>query len=143
MAYEIIDGISRADIAFRVHGNSVEEVFLFGGAALLSIMLQNPEELRTDRLIHFSCEAPDLELLYVDFLQEFIFYKDSEALLLKPQSIEIKQLTDGFILTCAASGETINRSKHQFSADIKAITMHNLSVVNDHNLWTATVVVDV
>jgi SHS2 domain-containing protein len=143
MAYEIIDDMTRADVAFRVRGNDLAELFIAGGRALASIMLQNLEEIRPTISINFDCQAADLELLYYDYLQEFIFYKDSQRLLLLPEKIEFNEHTDSRLLTCQARGEKIDRTRHLFSVDIKAVTMHGLKVVKEKNAWTAMAVVDV
>lgn len=143
MAFEIIESISRADVAFRVRGKDLSELFIAGGKALVSIMLQNAEDIRPAMAVGFDCEAADLELLFYDFLQEFIYYKDSEKLLLIPESIEFIESADRCRLTCRAKGEKIDRTRHLFIVDIKAVTMHNLNVVKDNDAWSATAVVDV
>ena len=143
MSYEIIDTISRADIAFRVRGKDPDELFTTGASALVSIMLQNPEAILPSTNVSFHCESPDLDLLYFDFLSEFIFYKDSKKLILLPERVDIKQSNDGYYLTCRAKGDTIDRNRHYFNVDIKAVTMHNLKVEQTNDEWTATVVLDV
>ncbi|OHD65418.1 MAG: hypothetical protein A2176_15770 [Spirochaetes bacterium RBG_13_51_14] len=143
MSYEILDSLSRADIAYRVRGKNLSETFSAGAKTLASIMMQNPEDIRPATSITITCAAPDVELLYFDFLSEFIYYKDSERIILIPEKVEISQSTDGYNLACIARGEKIDRARHRFTVDIKAITMHNLSVIREDNGWSATVVVDV
>jgi SHS2 domain-containing protein len=143
MAYEIIDDLSRADIAFRVRGGSLGELFSEGAKALVSIMLHDPGVIRPNRTIKIQCRAGDLELLYFDFLSELVFYKDSELLLLLPERIDIAESEDGYRLACEARGEKIDHGRHRFIVDIKAITLHHLSVLKENDTWTATVVVDV
>ncbi len=143
MAFEILDGISRADIAFRVRGKDPVELFKTGAEALIAIMINKPEAVLKKTAVAITCEAADLELLYFDFLSEFIFYKDADKLLLLPDHLEINHTNDGYRLSCTAYGETIDRSRHFFSVDIKAPTMHNLSVTHDDSGYTATIVVDV
>jgi SHS2 domain-containing protein len=143
MSYEIIDSISRADIAYRVRGKDPGELFATGAAALVSIMLKNPEAIRPSSVVTFNCKSSGLDLLYFDFLSEFIYYKDSKKLILLPESVHIKQTNDTYYLACRANGEIIDRTRHIFNVDIKAVTMHNLIVEKSNNEWTATVVVDV
>lgn len=143
MSYEIIETISRADIAFRVRGKDPEKLFAAGATALISIMLQNPDAILPSKHITFNCESPDMDLLYFDFLSEFIFYKDSKKLLLLPERVEIKQSNNGYYLLCSAKGDTIDRNRHTFNVDIKAVTMHNLNVEHHTGGWTATAVLDV
>ncbi|MBP7734779.1 MAG: archease [Spirochaetes bacterium] len=143
MAYELIEGISSADIAFRVRGIDYTSLFTAGAEALISIMLKDPAAVLKTLSVSFSCDAPDLDILYFDFLSEFIFYKDAENLLLLPESLEIIHSDNGYSLSCVARGETINRSRHIFTVDIKAATMHHLSVIGDESGYSATIVVDV
>jgi SHS2 domain-containing protein len=143
MAYEIIDDLSRADIAFRVRGGSLGELFSAGGRALASIMLQNSGEIRPEISVSFECTASDLELLYFDFLSELIFHKDAERLILLPARVDIEEIAGEYRLACGARGEKIDRTRHHFIVDIKAITLHHLSVLKENDTWTATVVVDV
>ncbi len=143
MSYEIIDTISRADIAFRVRGKEPETLFAAGASALASIMMQNPESIRLSSDVEFECESSDLDLLYFDFLSEFIYYKDSKKLMLFPETVRIKQTDGGYHLICRAKGERIDRKRHYFNVDVKAVTMHNLKVEQKNNEWTATAVLDV
>lgn len=143
MAFEILDGISRADIAFRVRGRDPEELFSAGARALVSIMLHNPESVRPLESIDFSCEAPELDILYFDFLSEFIYRKDSSKMILLPDRVRIVRSVDGYTCSCTATGEKLDRARHTFAVDIKAITMHRLSIERDNDEWRATVVVDV
>ncbi|MBN2157944.1 MAG: archease [Spirochaetes bacterium] len=143
MTYEILDGISRADIAFRVRGKDLDEIFIAGAHALFSIMMQNIETVLPMKSITFSCEASDLEMLYFDFLSEFIYRKDSERLILLPKRVRIRGSENSYTCECSAMGETLDRKRHLFAVDIKAITMHRLSIERHNDEWTATVVVDV
>src|SRR4030067_1911257 len=108
MGHEIIDELSRADIAFRVRGRDLEDLFRAGAQALISIMLHDPGDIRPSISIAFECRAPDPELLYFNFFEEFIFYKDSERLLLLPERIDIAGSAEGYRLACAAKGEKID-----------------------------------
>jgi SHS2 domain-containing protein len=143
MAFEILNGITSADIAFRVSGKDLAELFHAGARALTSIMLQNPETIESKTSVTFDCAAENLDMLYFDFLNEFIYYKDSKKLILLPEKIQVIESAGGYSMTCQAKGEKIDRTRHLFNVDIKAITTHNLRVVKKKNRWFATVVVDV
>jgi len=143
MAFEILEGVSRADIAFRVRGRDPVELFTAGAGALLAIMIRNPETVLKKTAVVFTCEAADLDMLYFDFLSEFIFHKDADKLLLLPEQLEINGSDGTYRLSCTASGEAIDRSRHLLAVDIKAATMHNLSVTRDGSGFSATIVVDV
>jgi SHS2 domain-containing protein len=143
MPFEIIDGVSSADIAFRVRADNLPELFIVGARALVAIMLDDPATVREKSVVTFTCESPELDLLYFDFLHEFIFQKDAGRLILLPRSVVIDDARGGYRLSCEASGETIERERHRFIVDIKAVTLHGLSVTRHGGTWTATAVVDV
>ena len=143
MAYELLDNISRADIAYRVRGCCLVDLFINGGRALVSIMLEDPASVRPIESVTFNTASTDPDLLYFDYLSEFIFFKDTRKLILMPATVEISHTDKGYALSCKAVGEKIDRSRHVFIADIKAITMHNLAVAIVADEWHATVVVDV
>ena len=143
MEHEIIEGISRADIAFRVRGNTPEELFAAGARALIAIMVQDPETLRPTVPVSFSCSAEKMDLLYFDFLSEIIYYKDSEKLLLVPERLAVSSTPEGYSLSCTMRGDRIDRGRHEFTVDIKAATLHHLTVERQDGAWFATAVVDV
>ena len=141
--FEIIDGVTRADIAFRAYGGTLPELFISSALALMSIMVENPEGILFSLSKGIEFSNVDRELLLFEFLNEFIFYKDSELLLLKPESVEIEKVNGIFRLQCDARGEYIDRNRHIFNVDIKAVTMHGLSIARDGGQWYAMVVLDV
>jgi len=140
--YVIIDGISSADMAFKAKGLTINELFEICSFALLSIMLENPESVvgNIEKVINISNDS--CELLLYEFLNEILYYKDAEQLLLVPKMINIT-ISDTYSLSCHAAGEKISREKHEFITDVKAVTMHNLKIEFENNWWNAVVVVDV
>jgi len=143
MNYEIIDDITSADIAMRIVGSSLEDLFRTGAEALLSILLQDHGDISGVLKLEIYLENEQIDRLFYDFLQELIFFKDSESLLLVPDTIEIEETKKGYRLNCAASGEEIDRNKHVFNTDVKAVTMHNFQVTKENDVWVAIVVFDV
>ena len=143
MNYEILDDITFADIAFRAHGSDLKELFIFSAEALIAIMIQNPQSIEDKIKKTVKLQNSNLEILLSDYLTEFLFFKDSDSLLLMPESIVISRNNEIYYLTGELMGETINHEKHEIAVDIKAVTMHNLKVEFTKNAWSSTVVVDV
>jgi SHS2 domain-containing protein len=142
MPYEILDEITRADIAFRISGNDLDELFFSGAQALLSIMVDNPESIspKIERNLELNNSAIDM-LLY-NFLNELIFIKDAESLILLPKTISIINSENVYLLKSIFNGEYIDNSKHELNVDVKAVTMHNLSANKIQNGWEAVFVLD-
>ncbi|PKL38782.1 MAG: hypothetical protein CVV44_07900 [Spirochaetae bacterium HGW-Spirochaetae-1] len=142
MDYEVLDDITSADLAFRVLAGSRDELFLKGAAALMAIMVANHGDISTTH--HHTIEMTDtsLDILYYRFLNEFLFLRDAELLLLLPCSVSITGENGVLNLTCETRGERADRNKHSFNTDIKAVTMHHLRVEKTSSGWSAIAVLD-
>lgn len=143
MAFELVENITRADIAVHLSGDDLNELFVSGAHALLSVMVGNPDSVvhKTEREV--GLENPEIDLLLFDFLHEIIFFKDSESLLLLPDKLFINRRGETFFLESVLSGEPIDNRRHELLTDVKAVTMHNLKVARSDERWTGLVVIDV
>jgi SHS2 domain-containing protein len=106
-------------------------------------MLANVAALqpRERREVHVEAEALDLVLLR--FLEELVYRKDAEQVLLRPTSMRVTQREDRWVVDAVLAGEGIDPTRHQLSADVKAVTLHRLSVQRHDGQWDATVVLDI
>jgi SHS2 domain-containing protein len=79
----------------------------------------------------------------LQFLQELLFYKDAQRLLLRVSAVQITTHEHGFDLQARAAGEPLDPARHALGADVKGVTLHRLQVVQTPNGWEATVTLDV
>jgi SHS2 domain-containing protein len=142
MPYEIIDGITRADIAFRISGKYLNELFFSGAEALVFVMIENPDSISNKTERKFMFQNSSLDLLLYDFLNELIFVKDAESLILKPQNISISNLDNIYQLDGVFCGENIDCKKHKLKVDVKAVTMHNFRTDKTQSGWEAVFILD-
>ena len=91
----------------------------------------------------FSLAADSLDLLLFELLQELVYHKDAERLLLRVRDLRIEEAGSGYRLHADAIGETIDPARHPLLADVKAVTLHRLSVEKTPAGWRAVVVLDV
>lgn len=140
MPFEFIEDVAIADVAFRAWGASAEEVFAAAAAATLRVMVQDLDSIAhaEERPVELANAA--LDLLLFDFLQELIYYKDAEGLLLLPEDLEIQE---GFRLRARLWGERLDPRRHELLVDVKAVTLHLFSLVADQEGWQAQVVLDI
>ena len=143
MRYAYADDIAIADLAFRAWGQTVEETFIAAAEATMHAMVEDlatvaPREQRT-----FELHDEQMDLLLWQFLQELLFYKDAQRLLLRVYEVQITTQDHGFALQARAAGEPLNLARHALGADVKGVTLHRLQVVQSPNGWEATVVLDV
>ena len=143
MPYAYADDIAIADLAFRAWGQTVEETFIAAAEATMHAMVEDlatiaPREQRT-----FELHDEQLDLLLLQFLQELLFYKDAQRLMLRVCEVRINAHDQGFTLQARAAGEPLDPARHALGADVKGVTLHRLQVVKTSNGWEATVVLDV
>ncbi len=143
MPYRMADDFTSADLAFVAQGESLGVLFASAAEAVVEIMLDDPRTLRREEMREVTRHNSQLDLLLHDFLSELLFIKDAESLLLVPESVEVRESSEGFDLTSRLRGERIDRARHLFRIDVKAVTMHRLSVARTASGWEATVVLDV
>ncbi len=143
MPYHYLDNIATADAAFEAYGTSLDELFASCADALLNVMVDDLGAIRPEvtRVIEF--EDDSLEMLLLSFLEELVYLKDAERLLLKPDRIKMHEHDGSFHLTASMMGEKINSTRHALSADVKAVTLYRFSVKQTEKGWTATVVLDI
>jgi SHS2 domain-containing protein len=143
MSYEFLEDVATADIAFRAWGKDLQELFTAAGDAVINTMIENLDsiELKETRTFHLENDA--LDLLLFNFLQEFIYYKDSELLLLRSQQIEFEEKDGKYQLTAINQGETLNRDRHEQRVDVKAVTLHRFQLEKTDDGWTVMVILDI
>jgi len=143
MPYRYLDDIATADVAFEAWGETREGMFAAAADATMNVMVGDLDTItpRTKRTIELQDD--DIELLLFQFLQEFLFYKDAEKLLLRSETIEIAISEEKFHLRAEVAGETLDPGKHELGMDVKAVTMHRFSIVPSQDRWLASVILDI
>ena len=98
-------------------------------------------EDRERRTIRIEEESADLLLFRL--LEELIYFKDAEGLLLRVRAVRVHRRDGALVLEAEATGEPLDRSRHRLAADVKAVTLHLLRVERTARGWEATVVLDI
>jgi len=141
MTYKFLPEIAIADIAFQAFGTDLNDLFESAAIAVADSMadLGSIEGTTKKKIL---IEENKIDMLLFDFLNEIILLKDTEELLFK--KFEVKVYDDeAKHVECVAHGEKINRDKHRFKNDLKAVTLHMFEVTQEKDRWKATVVVDI
>jgi SHS2 domain-containing protein len=143
MNYEFLEDIAIADIAFQSSGNTLEEVFQASGDATINAMIENIEEIQPQETRNFQIENDELDLLLFNFLQELVYYKDSELLLLRTKEMKIYEEDGQHQLNAVMIGEKLDRDRHEQRVDVKAVTLHRFKLEKTAEGWTALVILDI
>lgn len=143
MPYEFLEDIATADIAFRAWGEDLAALFQAAGDATINVMIENLDAIALKEQRTFNLENDALDMLLFNFLQELIYYKDSEQLLLRSQQVHFEQNNKIHMLSAIAAGEKLDPQRHQQRVDVKAVTLHRFQLEKTNEGWTATVILDI
>jgi SHS2 domain-containing protein len=143
MPYEFLEDVATADIAFSAWGKTLEETFRSAADATMNVMVEElgailPKEKRELRL-----ENDQLDMLLFDLLQELIYYKDSEKLMLRTPQIRIQEKSKPYTLEATALGEKLDPDRHHPRVDVKAVTLHRFRLDQTDRGWDVFVILDI
>jgi SHS2 domain-containing protein len=143
MPYKYLEEIGTADIAFEATGRDLPELFTDATDATMNVMIDNLDgiEPRETRRIELSNDR--IDMLLFDLLQELIYFKDAERLLLRVRDVCINEKDERFFLKAESAGEPLDAARHHQRADVKAVTLHDFSVEKEDDGWKARVLLDI
>lgn len=128
-----------SDIGVRGIGSSVEEAFEQAALALTAVVA-NVATIEQREIVEVRCDAPDLELLLVSWLNAIIYEMAVRRMLFSKFRIALA----GYSLTGALAGERVDPERHQVAVEAKGATVTALRVTcNPDGQWLAQCVIDV
>jgi SHS2 domain-containing protein len=128
-----------ADIGVQGTGGTVAQAFEEAALAMTAV-ITDPETVVCRQTVEVDCEAPDRELLLVDWLNALIYEMATRGMLFRRFSVEF----DGSRLHGSACGEGVDVARHTPAVEIKGATYTGLEVREDPSgVWRARCVVDV
>ena len=143
MPYKYLEDVAIADVAFEAWAATLEELFKAAADATVNLMVADLSTITSHEQRTIELEDESLDLLLFNFLQELIFYKDAQKLLLRVGEIQIERTNGSFKLRAEAHGEELNPAKHELGVDVKAVTLHRFQVQETPEGWQANVILDV
>jgi SHS2 domain-containing protein len=128
-----------ADVGVRGTGATKEESFEQAALALTAV-ITDPETVEPEATIEVACEAPDDELLLMEWLNAIIYEMATRRMLFSRFEVRI----DGPKLNAKIRGEPVDPAKHEPAVEVKGATCTELRVQQGPNgSWSAQCVVDV
>jgi SHS2 domain-containing protein len=129
----------QADIGLRGIGASKAEAFKQAALALTAVVT-DLRSVHSKESIEITCEAPDDELLLVDWLNHLITESATRHMLWCEFTIQI----ESHCLRATAWGESVDPARHHPAVEVKGATYTELLVrQNPDQTWLAQCVVDV
>jgi SHS2 domain-containing protein len=134
LAFEEIE--HTADRALRIYGANIEKLLLNAARGMNSLMVTelDPGSERQEK--HVEIDAIDAETLLVEWLSELSYWAEVDMLVF--DEFEIESVSTTHLKATIYGSRVTQLEKH-----IKAVTYHNLEIIQAENGLTATVVFDV
>jgi len=127
-----------ADVGVRGFGATAAEAFEQAATALTAVVTQ--AEVAPKIQVEVNCEAPDLELLFVEWLNAIIYEMAIRNMLFSRFTVRI----EGSRLAGTLWGEPVDVEQHAPACEPKGATYTALKVAADNNgIWSAACIVDV
>jgi SHS2 domain-containing protein len=127
-----------ADVGVRGRGVTAAEAFEQGACALTAVVTD--AEIEPRREVHVRCEAPDIELLFVEWLNAVIYEMAVGDMLFGRFAVRLA----GRHLDGTLWGEPVDIARHSPACEPKGATYTALNVAQDGDgMWSAACVVDV
>lgn len=127
-----------ADVGVRGFGETPAQAFEQAARALTAVITHAEVEPRDQ--VDVSCEAPDIELLFAEWLNAIIYEMAVRKMLFTRFAVKI----DGKRLQGTLWGEAVDVARHAPACEPKGATYTALKVAKDGDgVWSASCIVDV
>ncbi|MDH3508724.1 MAG: archease [Gammaproteobacteria bacterium] len=128
-----------ADIGIRGFGPCLAAAFEQAALAMTAA-ITDPQNVAPSHEVELTCEAPDSELLLVDWLNAIVYEMATRKMLFGRFQVRIE---DG-LLYGKAWGEPIDVEKHKPIVEVKGATYTELRATCQPNgVWLAQCIIDV
>jgi SHS2 domain-containing protein len=141
--YRYLEDIAISDVAFEAWGEKAQDMFVAAADATMNVMIDDVDTIQNRQQRTLRVEADTMDMLLFEFLQELIYYKDAEQLLLRVSNVRIDRQDGHFTAVADAYGEKLDPNRHEQIVDVKAVTMHRFQVEKTDKGWKATVILDI
>ncbi|MDX2445634.1 MAG: archease [Desulfobacterales bacterium] len=136
VSYEAID--HTADFGLRVFGDNPIDLFQNSAMALMDQVVETAS-LPPQKEIRLSIKGNDWPDLMVNWLREILYLWSGKALLTR--SVQIQSITEKS-LSSHVWVDLFSPQRHTLISEIKAVTYHQIQVLDRGGLWEATVIFD-
>lgn len=143
MSWRFVDDLSGSDRGFEAEGADLRELLASAADATLAVMVDDPRLVRPSVRVPVRIEGKDPGELLFGLLQELIYRKDADGLLLRLGDARIARGDGSWSLDGELLGEPLDLGRHEPGTDVKAVTLHRFAVGQRDGRWRAVVVLDV
>ncbi|MFW6456899.1 MAG: archease [Planctomycetota bacterium] len=128
-----------ADVRLRITGRSLKELLRNAARGMIETMV-DPATVRCQESMEVEVGGDSPESLLINWLQEIHFRFDADRFV--PARVEIDSLEE-LNVRGQLNGEFMDRERHGFRTEIKAVTWHDLEIVETADGYEVKVLFDV
>jgi SHS2 domain-containing protein len=125
-----------ADWALRIHGRDLRGLLINAARGMNSLLIDRIEAVPLDHEETFELDGLDPESLLVNWLSELAYWAEQEQIIFR--AFDLPEVTPTRLRAVVRGGRAPDLKKH-----IKAVTYHNLAIIESEDGLTTTVVFDV
>jgi SHS2 domain-containing protein len=125
-----------ADWALRVYGRDLADLLANAAMGMAYLMVGDLAAVPLDEKRTVVLDAFDAETLLVDWLSELAYWAEDEQLVFR--EFGLSEVTERHLSAVVRGGKAAELQKH-----IKAVTYHDLEIVESDEGLTTTIVFDV
>ena len=140
-SFEFVEGAT-GDLSFVARGPSAADVFCAAAEALAAATVERIDAVEPRVARSFQLQDTQLDLLLLRFLNELIYLRDAEGLVLRPRTLRVRPEGPPEV-EAELAGEPIDAERHGLGHEAKAATAYNLSIRAVEGGWEASVTLDV
>ena len=129
-----------ADIGIRAYGRTLEEAFEAAAKGVFEVMTDT-SKVHPVQCVEVSVHGYDMENLLYNWIEELLYFYDSDLMLFSKFDIKIDQET--LTLSGKACGERFDPQRHERRTVVKAMTYHMMEIKKNENGYEIQFVVDI
>ena len=128
-----------ADVKFQAFGTSLAEAFVNAALATTRVMTEDVVAQKEKKDIHLEAEKKE-SLLY-DFLEELVFFVDTEGFLVGDVKLRLEKKEGKYHLEATLLGDSAEH--YEIATHIKSPTYHEMFIKVEQNKVVVQVVLDI
>lgn len=125
-----------ADWALRVYGRTLSDLFINAAQGMTHLMVADPDAIPLAETRRLELDAYDAESLLVDWLTELAYWAEAEQMV--GRLFDVTTHSPTHLSATVHGGQAAELQKH-----IKAVTFHNLEILETADGLEVTIVFDV
>ena len=136
--YELFE--HTADLGLRATAPDLPSLFAEMAKCLLSAMVEDPASVVSRQMDRIILTGSDREFLLFDWLRELLLRFETHRMLYSAFNVHRVDETG---LVAELAGDFYDPERHVLAHEVKAITYHELKVVEHNGGWLAEAIVDI